>query len=434
MVSGNKKTKTYIVLREMLLKEGDTVSVKRLKEALLQSRSLVYNLNLFSEVRIIPVLCEDSLLQLNVTVRERWYLYPIPQFQLTDRNFNEWIKVYNADFSRVVYGAKLIHYNLSGRGDQLKIYLLNGFTRGLTFSYSTPYSNPGLTEGFHVSAGFIQSHGIPYKTSIGNTLKWYKKDGYAISNSRLGIGYSRKRGFYKRTSYAINYQYINANDSLVMEKYNPGYFNSTKSHQSIVDFSFSYQYSKTDNINYPRYGQVFTVAATKRGFGWKGGVNMLSLSASYNLYAPFIKPAGIYQSIQLFGSLKLPFEQPYINQRLFGYGNVYLRGNEYYVIDGVAGLLAAYTLRKKLLDFKINVPFHIRQVPYIPFKFYGKTYGDVGYSYLKPNWEAKLNNRMLYTYGFGIDVLSLYDVNVSMEYSFNQLGENGLFLHLKGGF
>lgn len=418
----------------MLLKVGDTISFKRLNDVLSQSRSLVYNLNLFSEVKIVPVLCEDVDLQLNVNVRERWYLYPIPQFQLTDRNFNEWIKVYHANFDRVIYGAKLIQYNLSGRGDQLKIYLLNGFTRGITFSYSTPYSNPSLTEGFHINAGFTQSHGVAYRTTSNNKLNWYKKDGFVRNDSRVGLGYSRKRGYYKRTSYAISYQYININDSLVTTAYNPGYFNSSKPHQSVVDFSFIYQYSKTDNINYPLIGKNYSLGISKRGFKWKGTTNMLSLGANFNLFTPFIKSAGIYQSVQLLGRLKLPFEQAYINRRNFGYGDVNLRGLEYYVIDGVAGLLANYTLRKKIFEFRINVPFHIRQVPYIPFKFYGKTYADAGYSYLNAPYVANLNNRFLYSYGFGLDILSLYDVNVSFEYSFNQLGENGLFLHLKGGF
>lgn len=433
-VKGNKKTKTYIILREILLKEGDTISYRRLKDVLMQSKSLVYNLNLFSEVNIEPGFVDSHSLLLSVAVRERWFLYPIPQFQVTDRNLNEWLKVYHADFDRVIYGAKFIHYNVSGRGDQLKIYLLNGFSRGVSFSYSTPYSNPGLTEGFHINAGYVQNRGLPYQTTYSNKLKWYKPGGYQSSNSRIGIGYSRKRGYYKRTSYAVTYQYIDVGDSVTGANYNPGYFKSTKPYQSFIDLSFGFQYSRLDNINYPMMGRTYGVNVMKRGFNWNGSTSMLGISASYSRYSPLVKKAGLYHALQLFGRLKLPFDQPYFNRRNFGYSDVNLRGLEYYVIDGVAGVLASYTMRKKLFGFKINVPFHIHQVPYIPFSFYAKTYGDAGYSYNKPAYESRLNNIFLYTYGLGIDVLSLYDVNVSFEYSFNQLGENGLFLHLKGGF
>jgi hypothetical protein len=130
----------------------------------------------------------------------------------------------------------------------------------------------------------------------------------------------------------------------------------------------------------------------------------------------------------------LPFKQSYINQRALGYSEFYLRGLEYYVIDGVAAAVAKYTLKKKLFAFKIKVPFHIKAIPSIPFAFYAKTYADAGYSYIQKEFDTRLNNRFLYTGGFGIDVLSIYDLNVNFEYSFNQLGENGLFLHARVGF
>ena len=95
---------------------------------------------------------------------ERWYLYPVPQFQLVDRNFNEWYKTYKASFDRVNYGLKFVHYNLSGRRDQLRIYLINGYTRNISFSYNNPYSNKSLNEGFIIGAGYSQNSEIPYKT------------------------------------------------------------------------------------------------------------------------------------------------------------------------------------------------------------------------------------------------------------------------------
>jgi hypothetical protein len=35
----------------------------------------------------------------------------------------------------------------------------------------------------------------------------------------------------------------------------------------------------------------------------------------------------------------------------------------------------------------------------------------------------------LHAAGIGIDLLTLYDITFRFEYSFNQLGQNGLFLH-----
>ena len=141
-----------------------------------------------------------------------------------------------------------------------------------------------------------------------------------------------------------------------------------------------------------------------------------------------------YSNFQLSGKIKLPFDQAYINQRALGYGDSYLRGLEYNVIDGAAHLLMRSTLKKKIVSFTIPFPFFPKIITKIPFSFFAKTFTDFGYVYNKPKYDTYLNNRFLYTGGFGIDVLTLYDINLRFEYSFNQLGESGLFFHTQSGF
>lgn len=58
----------------------------------------------------------------------------------------------------------------------------------------------------------------------------------------------------------------------------------------------------------------------------------------------------------------------------------------------------------------------------------------MGYSYNKNFPQNSLVNRMLYTAGAGIDIVTLYDVVFRFEYSCNQLGQKGLFLHFKNDF
>jgi hypothetical protein len=66
----------------------------------------------------------------------------------------------------------------------------------------------------------------------------------------------------------------------------------------------------------------------------------------------------------------------------------------------------------------------------IPLKVYAKTYANTGYAH-NPNVTLRnaLNNRMLYSGGFGIDILAFADLVFKFEYSFNQLGQKGLYLH-----
>ncbi|MEO7769227.1 MAG: hypothetical protein ABIS01_17475, partial [Ferruginibacter sp.] len=59
--------------------------------------------------------------------------------------------------------------------------------------------------------------------------------------------------------------------------------------------------------------------------------------------------------------------------------------------------------------------------------FFAKTYADAGFSFNKKKYDTYLNNRLLYSGGFGIDILTIYDLNLKIEYSFNQLGHRTFF-------
>ncbi|MFT3909116.1 MAG: POTRA domain-containing protein [Ferruginibacter sp.] len=432
VITGNKRTKSYIILREMKCKAGDSIIAAKLFDIVQQSRDLIHNTSLFSETEVNPVMVSATEVVINVRVLEKIYIYPTPQFKLVDRNLNDWIKTYHADLNRVEYGAKFAHYNFSGRGDKLRIYLLNGYARAVSFSYSAPYSNGALNEGFSVTGTYLQSRRLNYITTYDNKSLEFKSDHFAKNNLILGATYQRRRGFFKKNIYSVFYNFINVNDSVVTSVYNSHYINSAKSSVGYFDLQYDYIYTNINNVNYPLQGRIFKLTALKRGFGFKGGVNMFSLEGVYSLFFPH--KHNWYSSVELLGNIKLPFEQPYINQMGLGYREFYLRGLEYYVIDGVANAVTKYSLKKKLVSFNIPFPFHIKKIPRLPFTLYGKTFADMGYSYNKQEFDSKLGNRFLYTGGFGIDIMALYDVTLKVEYSFNQLGEKGLFLHAKALF
>ena len=439
IIKGNKKTKFYIIEREMHLKRDDSIPAIHLKEELEHSRQFIYNTTLFTEVKIEALFINAFDIDILVEVKERWYIFPVPQFQLIDRNLNDWIKTFGASLSRVNYGLKFVHYNLSGRKDQLRIYLLNGYSRNFSFGYTAPYSNKALTEGFTVGAGFTQNREISYKTSFNNKVLFYKNDsssnklGDFVRNSfNVNAAYTIRKGFYKKHFIFANYNYLKVDDSVISSRYNPNYFNSPASKKGFVDLTYSFQYLDLNNVAYALKGFTASYAVSKRGLGFTGGINALTLSGSLSKFYDMGK--NWYSSFQLAANIKFPLRQAYINQRGLGYGETYLRGLEYYVIDGVANALAKSTLKYKLVQFKIPVPFKIKSIPNIPVTIFAKTFGDLGYSYIQKEFRASLNNRLLYTGGFGVDILTLYDINLRLEYSFNQLGEKGLFLHTQGGF
>jgi opacity protein-like surface antigen len=66
---------------------------------------------------------------------------------------------------------------------------------------------------------------------------------------------------------------------------------------------------------------------------------------------------------------------------------------------------------------------------YIPTRVYVKMYNDMGYVYSRNPGNSFLNNKWLNGYGAGVDIVISYYLKLRLEYSFNHLGQNDLFLH-----
>ncbi|MEP6615049.1 MAG: POTRA domain-containing protein [Ginsengibacter sp.] len=432
VIEGNRKTKKYIIEREMHIKAGDSLVTQQLRNLLDAARQNVYNTTLFVDVKIEPLMLNANSLDIIVIVKEKWYTYPVPQFQLADRSFNEWVTKYDASLMRVNYGIKFEHYNLTGRKDKLKIFLINGYTRNISAYYSAPYSNPKLTKGFDGGAGYSQSKEISYLTNANNNFNFYKNGSFVKTEWYVNVSYTLRKYIKKREIFSAGYSHVSVADSITGKNFNPRYFNSNSAEQDIVDLAYKLEYTDVNNVLYPLTGFMGGISIRKRGIAFRNGINMFSVDGELN---KFISVGNKwFASSQFMMKIKLPFNQPFINQRALGTSDVYLRGLEYYVIDGVAYGLAKFNLKREILNF--SVPFIKKSKIYnkIPCKVYAKAFTDFGYAYSREQPATRLNNTFLYTGGIGIDILTLYDLQLRFEYSINQLGEKNLVLHNKAGF
>ena len=126
---------------------------------------------------------------------------------------------------------------------------------------------------------------------------------------------------------------------------------------------------------------------------------------------------------------------PYILNQSFGYDD-YLRGYEYYVIDG-----SAFALNKSALKWTL-LPKTDFQLPFIPMESISKThfsiylsiFADVGYVRNFDETNNPLNNRLLISQGFSMDVVGYYDKLIRLEFSRNHMGETGFYLHFSNPF
>jgi outer membrane protein assembly factor BamA len=433
IITGDRKTKPYIIEREIPFKRGDSLYLNELVEKFEKARQQLMNTRLFNEVVVSLKRFRGYMVDVEIDVKERWYIFPIPYFKPIDRNLSEWAKQgYNA--RRLNYGLKFTYYNFTGRNDRLKALFISGYTKQIQFSYEQPYADKALKHGYGVNVSYSGLKEINHLT-VNNEQRFFPVDSvkeqfanrFINQQFNLSLSYSYRPAIRTRHAVRVSYNH-NKIDSAVWFL-NKGYFNNNGIRVGYPEISYSVDYNNVDYVAYPLKGFIGDATLMRRGLN--KDMNMWMLAGKGTRGWEIGKD--LYYGLQGYGVVKLPLHQPYYNQRLFGYGDLYLRGLEKYVIDGVVAAMVRNTFRKEILHF--TVPF-IRSKSHdrIPFRFFLKTYADIGYSYNKNSFGNSLENRMLYTTGAGIDLLSFYDFVFRFEYSFNQLGENGIFLHVKNDF
>ena len=105
-IKGNKITKADIILRELSFKKGEVLSYELLEKKINDSKENITNLMLFNFTDI-SIDENDNRADIFIEVVERWYIWPYPIFELSERNFNMWWNEFKAnnysDFSRINY-------------------------------------------------------------------------------------------------------------------------------------------------------------------------------------------------------------------------------------------------------------------------------------------------------------------------------------------
>lgn len=121
VITGNKKTKDLIILREIPFKKGETYTLAVLVRKFEDARRQLMNTALFHNVIVAAKSFDGNKVNVTVDLKERWYLFPLPYLKPVDRNLNQWIIEQKASLSRVNYGAKLLYNNATGRNDKLRL-------------------------------------------------------------------------------------------------------------------------------------------------------------------------------------------------------------------------------------------------------------------------------------------------------------------------
>ena len=177
-ITGNKVTKPWIIERELAFKRGDTMGVAVIHVPLKKSEQNLNNTSLFNFVKVGYVIeldtsagadsvyrepgsdveiRRDKYLVITVDVKERWYTWPAPVFDVAEQNINTWWRN-GHNLKRATYGFMLNRYNFRGRRETVALILRFGYAQQIGGQYSIPFVNRKRTLGLTFTGLYTRFH------------------------------------------------------------------------------------------------------------------------------------------------------------------------------------------------------------------------------------------------------------------------------------
>lgn len=433
-ISGNKRTKTFIIERELDVKQGDSVLTENLAAQLQRTQNRLFNTGLFLETTTV-LIAKDSVHKIvQVTVKERYYTYIVPLIGLADRNFNEWWVQRGHQLNRLDLGIYFLQKNMRGRNESMKIKAEFGFTKKIEFTYTIPYLTTSRKLGLICYIGYILNKQVPYNT-IDNKLFYIEGDRFIRERFGTGLTFTYRGSFYVEHQLGATY-YNNAVGDTVAQL-NPAYFSEGRTKQEFISLKYSLIRDHRDIRYYALKGSYLRIDAEQMGLGINNSISLTSFKGEVSVFKPLKKRFYIAATVK--GKYSTPVTQPYFNQRGLGYDKETVSGYEQYVIDGQKYFITKLNLKFRLIDWNLHLNgFPEDRFTHVPLKVFLKAYMDMGYVWdNRTDPYAAGNRHYANTYlpggGIGFDFVTYYDFVMRVEYSVNRDLQSGVFINFKAG-
>lgn len=436
-ITGNKKTRGYIIHRELLFAVGDTIPIQNLSKLIYQSRLNLLNTSLFSFVVIDTIVRCDSLalasVDVKISVLERFYIGLVPILKINDRNFNVWLQT--RDITHINYGLGVKWRNFTGRMDELSAVIQLGENHEFSLAYQDPYIDKRKRFGLGFEVAYLNNREAGYITENdklvhGSISERFTTEKYFAVNSTF------RKGIFITHQVIVGLQNYTFSDSLLT--LNPDYSYPGVNEPLFVNFKYQLKIDHRDIKYYPLKGWYADIEFNKAGLGFsfEKPVNVAWIKTTTRLYSQIA--SRWYTGISLIGKISSGAWQPYFLMRGLGYNRDYVRGYEYNVIDGKYYALARSNIKYSL------VPERTHDLRFIPtskfdrihYAIYLTAFVDAAYVW-QPQWVGLNNNllpdTMLVGTGLGTDLVLDYDKVIRLEFAINKSGKSGIFIHFIAG-
>lgn len=429
LVEGNATTKERIILRELTFAQGDTLAATELYDRLKRSRQNLLNLGLFNTVSLLPTFLGPHKVFITITVNERWFWWPQPFVRFADPNFNTWWLT--KDLSRLNIGASVDHYNTRGLNETLYLKFQFGYSKQFGLHYRIPYVDHRQRWGLTIGGDYGQQDEITIGTEDNKRVLLKTPADNIIGQWSADAQVTLRPDHDFRHIWRVKWTDATVQDTVVER--NPYYFTPGAAHLAYLTLGYTLAYDHRDSRTFPLNGPYMRLSIDQYGLGG----NTPRVTALTSTVQRSWKRGGRWSiGASLKGKTTLGGNIPYSVQEGLGYDD-YVRGYEYYVVDG-----QHFFLGKANIFFALLPPrdYRVEPIPWEPFRtlhlaVYLNAFADQGYvwddRYASGNFLA---NRWQQGYGLGVDLVTSYDQVLRVEYAVNALSETAFYLHFSQPF
>ena len=262
-IEGNRVTKDKIVLRELTFQVGDTIFKMEMLPAFQRSKENLLNISLFNFVTFNVTHLPGNRIIVQITVVERWYIWPVPILEYADRNFNEFIT--NREWDKLVYGAWLKWNNFRGRNELLTGKIRLGYINEYAVAYKKPNLDRNQRHGIHVGFNMNQQNEVIIATVNNAPVEYKPKEPPAQNVINAFAAYNYRRKIY--TSHTIRFEYHDYRVSDSVAIVNSNFLGEGQTHLNYFKLSYQFNHDVRDSKIYPLEGFAVKITAVQMGLG-----------------------------------------------------------------------------------------------------------------------------------------------------------------------
>ena len=442
-ITGNKLTKDWYIIRELDFKIGDTLTTyqegnkidfeqkrfspgdsSELHLRMIYSRENIINTNLFLTVNLSveQIVADHYRILVDVTERHYWWLFPV--VKLNAPNFNEWLR--DPDIKDVSMGLFFSHNNLFGISHQTSLVGYVGKSYAAAWGYRIPWIGKGKKTGLTFGAGYENLYTVEYGSYENERQMLYESN--SMQSLKLLATFNLRPGLYNYGTVKLTGNWVSISDSLYSLDSN--YLAKGKKTNASMSLYADYAYDSRNSKSYPLQGNYLKVFVNKVGLGFiSKTVDYFFYGIDFHFYQQLSKKWYVAEMFRLENSSgeNIPYyyelNMTYKKNFIRGYDLFTIKGDQmYYFRSNIKYELVAPNIKKAKEGQEDN------KFKNLQYAFYLNTFGDCGYVVNKFTDNNPLNNKMQFSWGFGLDFVTYYDMVLRFEYAFTSYHTNGFFI------